>query len=218
MSGKRREGVHGLTRYTTTTWSDPLSESDVKELRTLLSGQTLIDRLGEMEAVGQAVLRKSGLPSDARGIESDDGSRITSISELTKDRPHTPEWFAAKILNLVHVLRQNLASNTRKKSKRSAVQAALNLQKYYDLAFFKFSWEEDVLAHQRDVAQRKRNLKKWTETQKQEAEAFWEPWKKVYAAERANGLGKEKARVVIHAMMKECRQKRSSRQIAKYLK
>ena len=218
MSGKRREGVHGLTRYTTTTWSVPLSESDVKELRTLLSGQTLSDRLGEMEAVAQAVLRKAELPSDARGIESDDGSRITSISELTKDRPHTPEWFAAKILNLVHVLRQQLASNTRKRSKKTAVHAALDLQRYYDLAFFKFGWEEDVLAHQRDVAQRKRNLRKRTEAQKREADAFWEPWKKAYAAERANGLGKEKARVVIHAMMRERSQGRSLRQIAKYLK
>ncbi len=136
MPGKRREGVHGLTRYTTTTCNDPLSESDVKELRTLLSGQTLSDRLSEMEAVAQAVLKKAGLPSNARGIESDDGSRITSISELTKDRPHSPEWFAARILNLVHVLRQRLASNARKKSKEYAVWTALDLQMTCDLAFF----------------------------------------------------------------------------------
>ncbi len=69
------------------------------------------------------------------------GVTLGDVTDLVKDRPHTPEWFAAKIVQLAHLARNAIEAG----DASEAVRLAVLLGGYWMMAAAKGAWEADAI-------------------------------------------------------------------------
>lgn len=95
--------------------------------------------LRELEEAAARVLDQKGLPTTYAIVETGPG-RWGRVTDLVKDRPHSPECFAALIVEKVALCREALARG----DAATCLVEGMRLQGYVDLAGFKL-WEPDAV-------------------------------------------------------------------------
>ena len=58
--------------------------------------------------------------------------------KLTEDKPHSPEWFAARIIPQLRYLKSKVG----KRRIANVIDVAMAAQRLADMAFFKAAWEK----------------------------------------------------------------------------
>jgi hypothetical protein len=159
-----------LLKHETVTLRDPT----VEEMAAAAASPSLEDVLCARDEWAQKTLRAAGLPDTIASVEDASG-RGVGARELTRDNPHSPEWFAARILAASGHVRTKLKAD----DTPGATMAMHLLGELVHLAFVAGFLADDVMhgrAHreqQAEKASKPRRVDIWERVAQIDAEMRW---------------------------------------------